>query len=546
MPDRIMTSEHPANTEGTLSHEKGPGAGLAGEEEESASDEEDLPVVETPSSCYISSLAISGSYIQEPSHPNVPTSQTPLPDSHTSGSNLPPAPHVSTGSPLASYPRLPSLVPPVVPLAQRHHLGTAPAIIKVQPFIHGDSAVFSSLVETKSLRGYVVRHWRALLVVLGLVLALILILGIGLGVGLGCSGKFRCTSSQVCVHQSSLCDAVKDCPHGDDELNCVRVSGRGSVLQVCSKGAWWTVCSTGGNSSSLGHAACRQLGYDSYSSYSSLPLSSVEPFLQTGLVLVNLNLLTLQPSISIQNPTLLSKTQCSSGNVTTLSCLDCSLRPRLESRIVGGAASPPGHLPWMASLHHKQTPTCGAAVITHTWILTAAHCVYGFDDPGQWVVYVGLTAQPINGAGSLSVKRIVYHDLYRPRRTEYDIALIRLEQPLSFNGLVKPICLPNHGEQLEEGRSCQISGWGATQIGGEPSVLLQSAQVQVLSSTLCEAPSSPWSLCAGHTPTGPHSCLGDNGGPLACEGESVWKVWGVLGWSYGCGENRTGELYTQG
>ncbi|XP_046886598.1 transmembrane protease serine 3 [Hypomesus transpacificus] len=178
----------------------------------------------------------------------------------------------------------------------------------------------------------------------------------------------------------------------------------------------------------------------------------------------------------------------------------------------------------MASLHHKHTPTCGAAVITHTWILTAAHCVYGFDDPGQWVVYVGLTAQPINGAGSLSVKRIVYHALYRPRRTEYDIALIRLEQALSVNGLVKPICLPNHGE---------------------PSLLLQSAQVQVLSSRLCEAPSSPWSLCAGHTHSGPHSCLGDNGGPLACEGESVWKVWGVLGWSYGCGENRTGELYTQ-
>ena len=37
---------------------------------------------------------------------------------------------------------------------------------------------------------------------------------------------------------------------------------------------------------------------------------------------------------------------------------------------------------------------------------------------------------------------------------------------LSSVGLVQPICLPNHGEEFEEGTMCWISGWGATEEEG--------------------------------------------------------------------------------
>lgn len=32
---------------------------------------------------------------------------------------------------------------------------------------------------------------------------------------------------------------------------------------------------------------------------------------------------------------------------------------------------------------------------------------------------------------------------------------------------MEPICLPNFGEEFEDGKMCWISGWGATDDGGE-------------------------------------------------------------------------------
>lgn len=39
------------------------------------------------------------------------------------------------------------------------------------------------------------------------------------------------------------------------------------------------------------------------------------------------------------------------------------------------------------------------------------------------------------------------------------------------SGFVEPICLPNHGEEFEEGTMCWISGWGATEEDGESEVV---------------------------------------------------------------------------
>lgn len=50
------------------------------------------------------------------------------------------------------------------------------------------------------------------------------------------------------------------------------------------------------------------------------------------------------------------------------------------------------------------------------------------------MVRVGLTDQPVSGAADLSVKKIFFHSAYYPEGLSYDIALIKLTQPLTFNG----------------------------------------------------------------------------------------------------------------
>ncbi|XP_061649632.1 transmembrane protease serine 3 [Phyllopteryx taeniolatus] len=374
-----------------------------------------------------------------------------------------------------------------------------------------------------------------------------LVLGIGLGVGLSCVGRFRCDFSSQCIRSSAQCDGEVHCDNGADELGCVRLSGRSSVLQVQKAGVWRTVCSEDWNNW-LGLSACKQLGYTSYVESFFMSLTSIEQDLQYNLVSINLSQSQI---IKLQNTATVSKTHCSSGKVTTLKCLECGSRPQYLSRIVGGNISRPGQFPWQASLHFNGEHLCGGSIITPRWILTAAHCVYGFAEPSLWVVHVGEIEQPVHGEQSIAVEQIIHHVRYHPKGLDYDIALVKLSEPLVFNGFVEPICLPNFGEEFDEGTMCWISGWGATEDKGQTSVVLHSAMVPLLSTKTCNQPQvyqgfiSRWMICAGYLEGGKDSCQGDSGGPLACEDSSLWKLVGTTSWGVGCAIRNKPGVYTR-
>uniref|UniRef100_A0A4W4HNG9 Peptidase S1 domain-containing protein n=1 Tax=Electrophorus electricus TaxID=8005 RepID=A0A4W4HNG9_ELEEL len=321
-----------------------------------------------------------------------------------------------------------------------------------------------------------------------------------LSVGLSCSGKFQCVSSTQCISRSALCDGVQDCSQGEDELNCVRVSGRHSILQLSRGGVWRSVCWQNWNP--------------------SLGLSSNSDLTPGGRPWPRQVLSALKPTAK------------------------CGIRPGLRSRIVRGNMSVSGQFPWQASLQYQSQYICGGSVITKQWIVTAAHCVYGFASPSLWSVRVGISEQPVSGAGDLAVAKVLYHAAYHPERVQYDIALVRLAQPLTFSGQVQPICLPNYGQDFRPGSVCWVSGWGATQSGGEVSSSLQSATVPLLSARQCARHGlSSWSVCAGYLKGGSDTCQGDSGSPLACE-DSVWKLVGVASWSQGCGGRNNPGIYT--
>ncbi|XP_026151291.1 transmembrane protease serine 3 [Mastacembelus armatus] len=413
-------------------------------------------------------------------------------------------------------------------------------VTKVQPFIHENDL-------EKSWKTQLLDHHLKLLISLCLFAVVSLALGIGLGVGLSCMGKFRCGSSSQCISPLAQCDGEVHCHNGEDELSCVRLSGRSSVLQVQKQGLWRTVCSDDWNNW-LGVSACKQLGYPRYVESFFISLTSIEQDLQNNLVSINLNQSQI---IKLQNATSFSKTQCSSGKVTTLKCLECGSRTQYNTRIVGGNISKPGQFPWQVSLRFNGEHLCGGSIITSLWILTAAHCVYGFADPSMWTVQAGLTEQLVHGAQSLAVEQIIYHAHYRPKGLDYDIAMMKLATSLTFNGFVEPICLPNHGEEFEEGTMCWISGWGATEDEGDTSVVLRFAIVPLLSTKTCNQPEiykgliSSWMICAGYLEGGIDSCQGDSGGPLACEESSVWKLVGATSWGIGCAMRNKPGVYTR-
>nr|XP_046259662.1 transmembrane protease serine 3 [Scatophagus argus] len=451
--------------------------------------EEDLPTVETPNTLNVSPLG-----------------------------SLAAVPRSENDSAKPEEPKPPAAPPsPTMP------------ITKVQPFIHEDDL-------DKSWKNRLWAHRLELLIASCLVVVVTLALGIGLGVGLSCVGKFRCGSSSKCISTSAQCDGEVDCDNGEDELGCVRLSGWSSVLQVQRGGVWRTVCSEGWNNW-LGVSACKQLGYSRYVESFFISLTAIEQDLQFNLVSINLSQSQI---IKLQNATTFSVSS------------ECGSRPRYSTRIVGGNISKPAQFPWQVSLHFRSEHLCGGSIVTSRWILTAAHCVYGFADPSMWAVHVGLTEQPVHAAQSLAVEQIIYHSRYRPKGLDYDIALMKLATSLVFNGFVEPICLPNHGEEFEEGTMCWISGWGATEDEGETSVVLRSAMVPLLSTKTCNQPEvyqgliSSWMICAGYLEGGTDSCQGDSGGPLACEDSlSVWKLVGATSWGIGCAMRNKPGVYTR-
>ncbi|XP_026095990.1 transmembrane protease serine 3 isoform X4 [Carassius auratus] len=168
----------------------------------------------------------------------------------------------------------------------------------------------------------------------------------------------------------------------------------------------------------------------------------------------------------------------------------------------------------------------------------------GYDQPLLWAVHAGITDQPLSGSGALSVEKIIYHANYRPREMHYNIALVKIKLPLSFNDQVAPICLPSYGESFEDGQMCLISGWGATVDGGEASVSIHTARVPLLSSRVCCGLGlTPWNICAGFSEGGAGTCQGDNGGPLACQG-SGWTLVGAASWAESCGQKNKPGIYT--
>ena len=185
-------------------------------------------------------------------------------------------------------------------------------------------------------------------------------------------------------------------------------------------------------------------------------------------------------------------------------------KSRSFSKIVGGTEARLGEFPWQVALFHKYALSqsdpshCGAVIIDELHILTAAHCVAAkgpcynaptkerflevfnqtstlnahkeFDinnfhqcewmDPYEYglVVIAGIADvaddyRKVMARPETQVRRValifVPEDFYD--RAENDLAVLRLNYPLEFTGVVRPACLPSQDLRLKPGRRLTIA-----------------------------------------------------------------------------------------
>ncbi|KAM6976930.1 elastase 2 [Aplochiton taeniatus] len=230
--------------------------------------------------------------------------------------------------------------------------------------------------------------------------------------------------------------------------------------------------------------------------------------------------------------------------------------PPTITRVVGGDDVRQHSWPWQASLQYQSGSsfyhTCGATLISSTWVMTAAHCI----SRNTYRVYLGKhNLKDNNEAGSIAITpaKIIVHENWDSYRILNDIALIKLSTPVTITDTIMPACIPDAGTILPNGAPCYVTGWGRLWTGGPIADILQQALLPVVSYPNCSKPDWWGSLvtnnmvCAGGDGD-LASCNGDSGGPLNCRNaDGSWDVHGVVsfGSSMGCNYPKKPSVFTR-
>lgn len=158
---------------------------------------------------------------------------------------------------------------------------------------------------------------------------------------------------------------------------------------------------------------------------------------------------------------------------------------------------------WAVALENPLTGgVCAAALISPTYVVTAAHCTSRYKR-----VLVGHTLR--SEANAVAVADAIRHPRYDQETHAFDIGLIRLAEPVD----IEPLPLASRGEYyllVDVDAQATILGWGRRPDTSSESDKLVAAEVQMRDLQI----QGPFLLFQDQA--GP--CGGDSGGPMVVEG----------------------------
>ncbi|XP_043972487.1 thrombin-like enzyme ancrod [Gambusia affinis] len=132
----------------------------------------------------------------------------------------------------------------------------------------------------------------------------------------------------------------------------------------------------------------------------------------------------------------------------------------LQKRIIGGEKCRDDERRYHVKIYgHSKTwyHICGGSLISHRWVLTAAHCWES--DPG-WVIEAHVGVHP--KSDPKEIHRITHYEIYRDSNgRKHDIMLLRLPRLTT----IQPISLAACPDTLLLGTKVQIAGYGGSKLG---------------------------------------------------------------------------------
>ncbi|KAL6449111.1 hypothetical protein ACFW04_000663 [Cataglyphis niger] len=416
-------------------------------------------------------------------------------------------------------------------------------------------------------------------------------------------GHWKCDNSPTCIPTPFICDDVVDCPDRSDESpeHCdapfeLRLANGSNPLQgrveVRHHGVWGTVCDDDFTNATA-TVICRSLGYggiaiarkDGFFGPGQGPIWLDEVFCHgnesqlyrcehnhwgqhncdhnedAGVICSPGNVNTAEP-YWINNPELPER------NIDELLPTNCGHRAKdfnddddlIFQKVVHGNVAPKGTYPWQASIrvrgHSRSSHWCGAVMISPLHLLTAAHCLEGYNK-GTYFVRAGDYNTDIDEGTEVeaNIEDYYVHEEFRKgHRMNNDIALILLKgHGIPLGKDIMPICLPPENIDYSPGLNCTISGFGSIETGKTTqSKDLRYGWVPLLDQSICrasyvygEGAISEGMMCAGYLDEGIDTCDGDSGGPLACYHNGAFTLYGITSWGQHCGKANKPGVYVR-
>ncbi|XP_070154001.1 uncharacterized protein [Polyergus mexicanus] len=416
-------------------------------------------------------------------------------------------------------------------------------------------------------------------------------------------GHWKCDNSPTCIPTPFICDEVVDCPDRSDEspehcdapFELRLVNGSNSLqgrVEVRHHGVWGTVCDDDFTNATA-TVICRSLGYggiaiakkDGFFGPGQGPIWLDEVFCHgnesqlyrcehnhwgqhncdhnedAGVICSPGNVNNAE-SYWINNPELPER------NIDELLPANCGHRAKdfnddddlIFQKVVHGNVAPKGTYPWQASIrvrgHSRSSHWCGAVMISPLHLLTAAHCLEGYNK-GTYFVRAGDYNTDIDEGteAEANIEDYYVHEEFRKgHRMNNDIALILLKgHGIPLGKDIMPICLPPENTDYSPGLNCTISGFGSIETGKTTqSKDLRYGWVPLLDQSICrasyvygEGAISEGMMCAGYLDEGIDTCDGDSGGPLACYHNGAFTLYGITSWGQHCGKANKPGVYVR-
>jgi len=163
---------------------------------------------------------------------------------------------------------------------------------------------------------------------------------------------------------------------------------------------------------------------------------------------------------------------------------------------------------------------------------------------------LGADSRSDRNAVERKVVEIIRHPDYIPNETHDDIALLRIDPPISYSERIHPICRPKAGEEYL-GKSGTVIGFGYTNEDGMASRTMREVDLTIIDKKQCatifkdEGKVYEYNMCAGGE-RGKDACLGDSGGPfIRQDDDGRFEIIGIVSWGVGCARQGVPGVYTQ-